>query len=134
MARAPKAKKPKAQGKHAGGAPRTKTPKTWTKAQLAEIDRLAEAQCKDTTIAERMGTDLDTFRREFVKRTRRKRAEGKAQLYLAQHAKALAGDTVMLIWCGKQHLEQTDRQDLQHGVQVQLLPPVVTILSPKPQE
>lgn len=125
MARAPKAKKPKAQGKHAGGAPRTKTPKTWTKAQLAEIDRLAEAQCKDTTIAERMGTDLDTFRREFVKRTRRKRAEGKAQLYLAQHAKALGGDVTMLIWTGKQHLEQTDKQDHNVTGEVRLLPPQI---------
>lgn len=93
------------------GAPRTKTPTTWTKAQLTRIDKLAEAQCKDTTIAEILGVDVETFRREFKERTSRKRAEGKAQLYQAQFKRATGGDATMLIWTGKQHLEQSDKQD-----------------------
>lgn len=61
------------------GAPRTKTPAAWTKAQLTRIDKLAEAQCKDTTIAETLGVDVETFRREFRERTRRKRARAPAE-------------------------------------------------------
>ena len=98
------------------GAPRTRTPKTFTKATLAEIDRMAEAQCKDTTIAERLGVNVDTFRAEFQQRTRQKRAEGKAKVLLAQYQGCLRqgkGAMTERIWWGKQHLEQSDKQQIE---------------------
>lgn len=99
------------------GAPRTRTPKTFTKATLAEIDRMAEAQCKDTTIAERLAVNVDTFRAEFQQRTRQKRAEGKAKVMLAQYQGSLMcgrGAVTERIWWGKQHLEQSDKQEHEH--------------------
>lgn len=99
-----------------GGAPRTRTPKTFTEAQLAEIDRLAEAQCKDTLIAEKLDCDVKTFQGQFSKRTRKKRAEGKAKVLLAQYQGCLKqgkGAMTERIWWGKQHLEQSDKQQVE---------------------
>jgi len=112
--------------KHAGGRPRTKTPDTYTPEQLAYIDLMAQAQAKDTLIAESMGVDRDTFKREFTQRTRTKRAEGKANVLEAQYkAAAGSGGPVDRIWFGKQHLEQSDKQDLKHSGAVTLLPPEI---------
>lgn len=93
------------------GAPRTKTPAKWTKEQLRQIDEMAESQAKDTMIAESLGVDVQTFKREFTQRCRTKRAQGKARILRRQFEKATAGDATMLIWTGKQHLEQSDKQD-----------------------
>ena len=102
--------------KHAGGRPRTKTPDTYTPEQFAYIDLMAQAQAKDTLIAESMGVDRDTFKREFTQRTRTKRAEGKANVLEAQYkAAAGSGGPVDRIWFGKQHLEQSDKTDLKHS-------------------
>ena len=102
--------------KHAGGRPRTVTPDTYTPEQLAYIDLMAQAQAKDTLIAESMGVDRDTFKREFTQRTRTKRAEGKRNVLIAQYkAAAGSGGPVDRIWFGKQHLEQSDKTDLKHS-------------------
>ena len=98
-------------GKHPGGRPRTKTPAMYSKSQLEQIDRMAEAQCKDTTIAVALGVDVDSFVREFAERTRRKRAEGKTTVMQSQFQQAQT-TPVGAIWWGKQHLGQTDRQDV----------------------
>ena len=117
--------KPKT-AKHPGGRPRTKTPDTYTPEQLAYIDLMAQAQCKDTTIAESMGIEVGVFKREFVQRTRTKRAEGKRNVLIAQYkAAAGSGGPVDRIWWGKQHLEQSDKQDLKHSGALVLLPPEI---------
>ena len=108
-------------GKHPGGRPRTKSPAKWPEDWLRDIDAMAEAQCKDTTIAETLGVDVKLFQREFAKRTRQKRAKGKSELHRMQQKRAKKGSDTMLIWLGKQHLEQSDRQELNHGGQVQLV-------------
>ena len=108
--------KPAKPAKHAGGRPRTVTPDTYTPEQLIYIDLMAMAQAKDTLIAESMGVDRDTFKREFTQRCRTKRAEGKATVLEAQYkAAAGSGGPVDRIWFGKQHLEQTDKTDLKHS-------------------
>lgn len=106
-------------GKRGRGKPRTKTPAVYTKTQLRQIDAWAEAQCKDTTIAEALGVDVKAFQREFAKRTRQKRARGKACVLASQYKQALANAT-SAIWWGKQHLEQSDRAD----VAIRELPPI----------
>ena len=112
--------------KHAGGRPRTKTPDTYTPEQLAYIDLMAQAQAKDTLIAESMGVDRDTFKREFAQRCRTKRAIGKGRVLDAQYkAAAGSGGPVDRIWFGKQHLEQSDKQDHKHSGTVNLLPPEI---------
>jgi hypothetical protein len=84
-------------------------PLQFTKEQLDEIDLHATHQCKDNLIAVKMGIDSETFKRHFEERCRLKRAEGKAEKLKQQY-----NDTTptMLIWFGKQHLEQIDKQDL----------------------
>jgi hypothetical protein len=119
------------------GAPRTKSPDVVSAEMLKRIDELAEAQCKDTLIAETLGFDVGVFKRQFAKRCRQKRAEGKGIVMRKQYEGCKArgkGATTERIWFGKQHLEQTDKQDHNVAGEVRLLPPVVTILSPKPQE
>jgi len=107
-------RQPKQPGKHAGGRPRTKTPKAYTPEQLAQIDAMALAQCKDSTIAAALGVDREAFRREFTQRTRQKRAQGKAEIMEAQLKRART-NAVGAIWWGKQHLGQTDRADVTSG-------------------
>ena len=112
--------------KHAGGRPRTKTPTTYTEEQLEAIDEMAMAQAKDTLIAESMGWEVKTFKAQFSQRTRTKRAEGKRYVLQAQYkAAAGSGGPVDRIWWGKQHLEQSDKQDLKHSGAINLLPPEI---------
>jgi hypothetical protein len=95
----------------------------FTRAQVARIDQMAEAQCKDTTIAQVLGVDLHTFREHFLKRTQQKRDEGKSRVLEAQYHGALKngkGAVTERIWFGKQHLEQTDRQEIDHSVTITL--------------
>lgn len=106
----------KSAQKRGRGRERTKTPKTYTAAQLRKIDAMAEAQCKDTTIAVAMGFDVDTFKRDLASRTEKQRAIGKAELHRLQMKRAKAGSDTMLIWTGKQHLEQRDKAETEHGV------------------
>ena len=114
--------KPAKPAKHAGGRPRTVTPDTYTPEQLIYIDLMAQAQCKDTTIAESMGIEVGVFKREFIQRTRTKRAEGKRNVLIAQYKAASgSGGPVDRIWFGKQHLEQTDKTDLQHSGDISIV-------------
>ena len=117
---------PAKTAKHAGGRPRTKTPDTYTPEQLAYIDKMAMAQAKDTLIAESMGIEVKTFKAEFSQRCRTKRAIGKGRVLDAQYdAASGSGGPVDRIWWGKQHLEQSDKQDLKHSGAVNLLPPEI---------
>ena len=97
--------------KHAMGRPRTKTPLTFTDEQLQRIDDYATAQAKDTTIAEAMEMDVKTFQKDFSKRCRHKRAEGKLRVLEAQ-LKQTQNNPVAAIWFGKQHLKQSDKGSL----------------------
>lgn len=109
------------KGKRKAGAPRTKTPEVIpdtpegvTKAVLEQIDELAEAQAKDTMIAEVIGWDVNTFKRQFEQRCREKRAIGKGKVLRAQYRgcfKGGKGAVTERVWFGKQHLEQTDKAD-----------------------
>lgn len=65
-----------------------------------------------------MGINTETFREQFRERTEQKRAQGKLKVLEAQATGALArgkGAVTERIWYGKQHLEQTDRQDVTSG-------------------
>jgi len=97
------------------GAPRTVTPEVFTPEQLQQIDDMAEAQCKDTMIADVLGTNYDTFVNQFRARTHQKREAGKRRILEAQYKGAQGrgkGAVTERIWFGKQHLEQSDKQDV----------------------
>ena len=98
-------------------------PKEFTEEQIRRIDELAEAQCKDFTIAEELGVEIDTFKRHFANRTQEKRAIGKNRVMLAQYQGCLVNGTGGMserVWWGKQHLKQTDKQAIEHDVSDEL--------------
>ncbi|MCE5324909.1 MAG: hypothetical protein LLG01_00695 [Planctomycetaceae bacterium] len=116
------------QAKHAGGRPRTRTPAKWSAAQLAKIDRMAMDQCKDGTIADAMGIDPGTFKTEFSSRTHQKRCQGKVELHRLQRKRAGKGSDTMLIWLGKQHLEQSDKNQIDANVNVKSLADIAAVM------
>jgi len=83
---------------------------TLTDDQMADVEEMARAQCKDGTIATALGIDPVTFKRSFEAITRKKRAEGKIEIRKAQFRLAIEKlNPTMLIWLGKQELGQSDR-------------------------
>lgn len=78
--------------------------------QLAEVERMARAQCRDGTIALAIGIDPVTFKRNFEAICAQKRAEGKCAIQIAQFTAAVQDrNPTMLIWLGKVYLGQSER-------------------------
>jgi len=63
-------------------------------------------ECSEQTISRQMNKDS-----EFSKVYKRALANTKMKLYEAQVKYALAGNSSLLIWLGKNMLEQTDQQN-----------------------
>jgi hypothetical protein len=90
----------------------------FTPEQISEIEAAALIQAKNNTIAVKMGIDINTFEKHFKKKCEQKRAEGRIALHKTQES--LKNTPVMAIWLGKQHLEQSDKNDVKHGVNADL--------------
>lgn len=84
-----------------------------------EFDKLCQLHATQTEIASWFAISVDTIDRA-VKRTHgvgfaeyyaQKAAGGKISLRRQQWQMAMKGDKTMLIWLGKQHLEQSDKMD-----------------------
>lgn len=95
---------------------KTKKFKEYTPSQVRKIHQLAREGHKTHTIAVSMDLDEETLEANFGDRMRQLRVEGKIALKRAQIAKAVDGtkDSTMLIWLGKNELEQTDKQTVEH--------------------
>jgi hypothetical protein len=91
-----------------------------------KVDQCLRAQCLGTEVARLLGICPDTLydacEREkkmlFSEYSALKKTEGKEILRMKQYQVAMAGDKTMLVWLGKQLLEQRDRQE--HSVSLQL--------------
>lgn len=111
MAARGKKQKPKANGR-----PRAKI-------DLEQIKALAQIQCTDYEIALVIGVSERTIERRkaaggpFLEAYEQGRAEGRTSLRKWQFDVAKAKNTTMLIWLGKQYLNQSDKQDLLSGGQ-----------------
>ena len=84
---------------------------------LKEIDErqvreLASIQCTMEEIAAVCGCHIDTLRDRFSNIIKDAREEGKASLRRMQYLKAKEGNATMLIWLGKQLLDQRDKQEV----------------------
>jgi precorrin-4 methylase len=79
------------------------------------IGQLAFDGCKDATIAAVMGCAPQTITDNYSKVLVKKRGERRAALHSRQTLQALRGDNTMLIWLGKNELEQTDKQSIEHS-------------------
>jgi hypothetical protein len=85
-----------------------------------EVDKMLEAGCTGTEIAAALGMHPETLygRCEqdnnigFSDYSAQKRASGDRLLKVRQFAAAMAGNNVMLIWLGKQRLNQTEKQEI----------------------
>lgn len=82
---------------------------------LAQVERLASLGCTDEEIAAWFSCSVDTITRrkkedqDFAEALERGAAGGKTSLRRAQFVKALAGNTEMLKWLGKNILGQSEK-------------------------
>lgn len=80
--------------------------------------------CDGTEIAARFGIHPETLYRRveeefsvgFTHWLQQKRAIGKSTLREKQWKVAADGNQVMLIWLGKQYLDQADKKDIQQNI------------------
>jgi hypothetical protein len=94
---------------------RPKTVIDWNK-----VDKYLQAQCDGVGIAGLLGISPDTLYRAcqeihkigFAEYSAQKKAEGKELLKAKQFSVAMEGDKTMLVWLGKQYLQQRDKQEL----------------------
>lgn len=89
----------------------------------ATVDNFLMAGCDGTEVAAQLGMSPDTLYRrcledhniDFAFYKQEKKAKGDAMLRAAQFKKAVQeGDNTMLVWLGKQRLEQSDKKQVDH--------------------
>lgn len=84
------------------------------------VDRLCKIQCTGPEIASILEVSEDTLTRaanrekkcSFAEYIKSKSVDGKTSLRRLQWRAAKKGNITMLIWLGKQYLEQVDKQEL----------------------
>src|ERR1700687_4170081 len=82
------------------------------------VDKLLSSGCLGTEVAAYFGIHSDTFYNRFQDEfgmgfseyMQQKRSHGDALLREKQYDKAMEGENMMLIWLGKNRLNQTDSQ------------------------
>ena len=88
--------------------------------QLLDIDEkkveaLASYGCTTTEIAAFFGCDVSTISKRFSKIIAKGKESGKIRLRQKQFEVAMKGNVSMLIWLGKQVLDQKDKQEFGIG-------------------
>ena len=91
-----------------------------------QVEQLAGYGCTDTEIASFFDISRTTLERNYEHYLTKGREEGKIRLRQMQWASAKKGNVAMLIWLGKQLLNQSDKQEittteLPEGFNVELL-------------
>ena len=77
-----------------------------------EVYKLAQIGCKTTEIAAFFKVSTDTIDRRFAEELAKGRSELQMSLRRKQIQVALGGNVSMLIWLGKQMLEQKDKHEM----------------------
>ena len=74
-------------------------------------------QCTQEEIAGFLDLSVDTLQRDkkFCGIYETKKKTGKMSLRRKQYELAMSGDKTLLIWLGKQYLEQSDKQGIEHS-------------------
>lgn len=88
------------------------------------FEELCSIQCTEKEIAAVLKMDIDTMNKRvkeiyghtFSDVFAEKREGGKSSVRRRQYQKALDGDTTMLIWLGKNMLDQKDKQEIESNV------------------
>jgi len=102
--------------KRPSGNPNGRPPKEIDKEQF---EKLCSMQCTEIEILDFLDVGKDKLIRwckenygdTFENTFKRKSSKGKISLRRKQFETALGGNTTMLIWLGKQYLEQTDKSE-----------------------
>ena len=89
----------------------------------AIFDALCEVQCTLAELASHFQCSEDTIERAvireqgvgFAEYIKSRAGKGKVSLRRSQFQLALTGNPTMLIWLGKQYLEQSDKTDVKHS-------------------
>jgi hypothetical protein len=100
--------------KHAKTTPRAKIGRPLAKIDPKQVEQLAMIQCSHAEMAAVLGCSADTIERRFAAVIKKGREAGKSSLKRAQFTLAIGGNPTMLIWLGKQHLGQADKQEIAH--------------------
>ena len=79
------------------------------KVDTQAIQKLAQMHCTYEEIAEFLDVSTKTLQRNYVHLIKKGREMGKISLRRAQFEKAIGGNVAMMIWLGKQHLDQKDK-------------------------
>lgn len=77
-----------------------------------QIEQLAAIGCSDDEIATLAGIAESTLQDRFRAHLKAGRAQLRQRLRKKQIARAMAGSDTMLIWLGKQYLEQRDKNEI----------------------
>ncbi len=89
-----------------------RTPNIYTTAQIKQMQELAFEGCQNNTIARIMGINEDTMLRYVKEKLQQKRAERRQWLRSKQNKAINAGNPALLIFVGKNELDQADKKDL----------------------
>jgi len=89
-------------------------PKAQPKLTPEQVQGMAALGCADHEIAVLAGVSESTLQRHFDVQLKAGRASLRHDLRKAQVDRAKAGSDTMLIWLGKQYLNQHDRQTNVH--------------------
>lgn len=82
-----------------------------------KVAGLAFDGASDREIGDILGCDHKTVANRFSPILRKKRAERRLRLRIAQTEAAIAGNGTMLVWLGKQELEQRDSIQVQQSTE-----------------
>lgn len=74
-----------------------------------QIFQLAKIMCTDTEISDVAGVSVDTLQRRYAAVIESGRNDGRASIRREQFKLAMSGNVPMLIWVGKQYLNQVER-------------------------
>jgi hypothetical protein len=75
------------------------------------VEKLASIFCTMEDMSLILDCSVDTLERRFAEVIKKGRSKSKASLRRKQYEVAQSGNVTMLIWLGKQHLDQSDKRE-----------------------
>ena len=105
-------------------APKKKTGRPLIAINWKQVDQMCAIHCTGDEQAAILEISYDTLNRackrdkkmSFADYFRQKSAGGKMSLRRRQYSEAMEGNTTMLVWLGKNWLDQTDKQEIHQEV------------------
>lgn len=92
-------------------AQKKKTGRPKLKIDAKQVEALASYGCTNTEIASFFGCERTTITKRFSRFIAKGKDSGKIRLRQKQFDVAMKGNVTMLIWLGKQILDQVDKQE-----------------------